>query len=240
MNRGTIKDRVRAYLDRTDLDTKIREWIEDTRLDLALKYSFKYLYVEATASTVAGTSKYALPSDYLGHATLWAGAKKLAKITPREFDELTQTDIDAAASPRELTTEDGSAVSTTSIQAPPDYYVERGMEVELYPTPDAVYTLRIKYYASPTSWASTSTDDAQSDYITTFHPEAVIWGTALRGSIYLDDEAKKTNFSAAYDNAVKEMMRREKISETEDQHIRFKTFDDYDLTTFKRMFKVKL
>jgi len=238
MTRDTIRARVAQYLDRTDLDTTIKQWIEDTRLDLALKYSFRYLYVEATASTVVGTNKYALPSDYLGHAVLWAGSKKLMKLTPREFDELTPTDIDATFVPRALTVEPGSAISTTSISGPPDYYVERGMEVELYPTPDAVYTLKIKYYATPSSWTTAAAYDDQYDYITTFHSDAVIWGSALRGAIYLDDEQKKANFSAAYDAAIQEMIKREKDIEAEDQHPRFKTWQEYDLTTLKRMFKI--
>lgn len=239
MTRETIRSRVAAYLDRTDLDTKIKQWIEDTRMDLALKYPFKYLYAEATASTSSGTAKYAMPSDYLGHAVLWCGSKKLVKLTPREFDELTQTDVDAAAVPRELTVESGTSTTTTSISGPPDYYIERGMEFELYPTPDATYTLRIKYYATPSAWTTATTYDDSYDYITTFHYDAVIWGTSLRGAVYLDDDAKKQNFAAAYNTAIQEMIKREKDFESEDQHPRMKTWTEYDLTTFKRMFRIR-
>ena len=239
MIRSTIRSRVADYLDRTDLNTRIDGWIEDTRLDLALKYPFRYLYVEATTSTVAGTKTYSFPSDYLGHAVLWAGSKKLARITPREFDELTRTDIAAGAAPRELTLEAGSTATTSSISSPPDYYCERGVEFEIYPTPDAVYTLRIKYFASPTAWATGSTADSNYDYITTFHYEAVIWGTAWRGAMYLDDQVKIESYKNAYDVAIKEMLKKEKDFETEDQHIRFKTYHDFDETTFKRLVKMR-
>jgi hypothetical protein len=241
MTRDTIRGRVAAYLDRTDLNVKIKQWIEDTRMDLALKYPFKFLYAEATASTVNGTSKYAMPLDYLGHSTFWCGSKKMVKLAPREFDELTLTDVDAAASPRELSVEPGTSTNITSIGGPPDYYIERGMEFELYPTPDATYTLRIKYYASPTPWTtdSTTTDDTQTDYITTFHYDAVIWGTALRGAIYLDDEVKKQNFAAVYNTSVQEMIKREKDFEVEDQHPRMKSWTEFDLTTFKRSFRLR-
>lgn len=246
MNRATIKSRVRDFLDRSDLDPKIESWIEDTRKDIALKYNFRYLYVEATASTTAGTAKYALPTDYLGHLVVWVGAKKLMRVSPREFDELTLTEIDAEASPRLLTLEGGSSVTTTSIAGPPDYYVERGMEIEIYPTPDAVYTLRLKYYAQPTSYevdtSSDSTagdaDDSSEDYIMRFHPDSVIWGTALRASIYLDDERKMATFAAAYKSAIEEMIYREKQSLNEDMHPRMKDYRDYNLTTFKRMIRV--
>jgi hypothetical protein len=244
MKRSAIESRVAAYLDRTDLAVKIVQWIEDARIDLSLKYPFKFLYAESTASTTAGTARYAMPTDYLGHAVLWCGSKKLSKLTPREFDELTQTDIDASAEYRLLTTE--TSVNESSISGAPDYYVERGMEFEIYPTPDAVYTLKIKYYAQPTSWDPSNDGDSggvyddSTDYITTFHAEAVIWGAALRGAIYLDDEQKKANFSKVYDATVQEMIKREKEHETEDQHFRMKTWRDYDLATIKRLLKVRV
>jgi len=229
MQRSTIVSRVEAYIDRSDLTSKIQDWIDDTRLDIALKYNFRYLYVESTATTEAGTAKYALPSDYLGHLVLWCGAKKLMRVSSREFDELTKTDSEADASPRFLSTED--AITTTSIQGSPDYYVERGMEIEIYPTPDAAYTLRLKYYAQPTAWSA----DADDDYISIFHPEAVIWGTCLRASIYLDDDKKLATFSAAYKSALEEMVQRERESLHEDTHPRMKTYKDFELDTFKRM-----
>ncbi len=248
MNRTTIRSRVREYIDRSDIDHKIEAWINDTRRDIALKYNFRYLYVEATASTTAGTSKYALPTDYLGHLVVWLGSKKLMRVSSREFDELTLTDVDAGASPRMLSLEGGSSVTTTSIAGAPDYYVERGMEIELYPTPNAVYTIRLKYYAQPVEYdVDTSTDstagdahDSSEDYIMRFHADAVIWGTALRAAIYLDDDKKMATFSAAFKSAIEEMVAREKENLTEDTHPRMKDYKDYDLTTFKRMTRVNL
>jgi hypothetical protein len=240
VNRLNIRNRTADYLDRSDLNTKIENWINDTRVDLALKYNFRYLYVESTTSTEVGTSKYALPSDYLGHLVIWTGAKKLMRVGAREFDELTQTDIDASASPRQLPLEASSSVTTTSINAPPDYYVERGMEIELYPTPDAVYVLTIKYYAQPEEYDTGTGGDTEEDYIMRFHPESVIWGAALRGAIYLDDEQKKANFAAAYKSSIEEMIAREKASQAEDTHPRFKDYKDFDLTTFKRLVRVQV
>lgn len=241
MTRGTIRSRVEYYLDRSDLRALIYGWIEDTRLDLALKHDFRYLYAESSVSTTASTKTYALPVDYLGHATVWCAYKKLARLTAREFDELTDTDHEATAYPRALTIEDGSSVFQTENSGPPDYYVERGVNIELYPTPDATHTLTYKYYASPTSWTSIdTTDDANYDYITTFHGEAVIWGAALRGAIYLDDDQKAIKFEKHYQLAVQEMIKREKKFENEDQHFRMKTWKDFEATTFKRLFKIQV
>lgn len=228
------------YLDRTDLNTKIENWINDTRLDLALKYNFRFLYVEASTTTEVGSARYSLPSDYLGHLVVWATGKKLMRVSPREFDELTLTDSDSEAQPRQLPLEAGTSVTTTSIGGYPDYYVERGMEIDLYPTPDGEYDLTLKYYAQPEEYETGTGGDAEEDYLMRFHPEAIIWGAALRGAIYLDDEQKKANFAAAYKVSIEEMIAREKQNLTEDTHPRMKDYKDFDLTTFKRMVRINI
>jgi hypothetical protein len=234
-----MQNRVASYLDRSDLTVQIRGWINDARLDLALKYDFKYLYVESTAATVAGSARYALPTDYLGHLDMWAGSKKLVRIMPREFDELAESHIGDTAAVRILPLEDITDVSSSSIAGPPDYYVDRGMEFDLYPTPAAVYTLTFKYYAQPARWVETDTsNDNQTDYLSNFHFEAIIWGACMRGAIFLDDAPAEQRFTKLYGASIQEMIKRERDFIFKDVHVRFKTPADYDLTTFARMFRV--
>jgi hypothetical protein len=106
--------------------------------------------------------------------------------------------------------------------------------------------MRLKYYAQPTDYeVDTATDDTagdshdtSEDYIMRFHSDSVIWGTALRAAIYLDDEKKMATFAAAYKSSIEEMIEREKQKAHEDTHPRMKDYRDYDLTTFKRMVRV--
>lgn len=235
MNFGDMQDRVAQYLDRSDLTTHIRNWVNDTRVDVALKANLRYLYVEASAATVDGTKAYALPSDYLGHLVIWCGTKKLAKVNAREADELTDTDHEATANPLALTTEGASTITKDATSGPPDYYIERGMEFDLYPTPDATYTLKIKYYAQPSAW--TASQSASYDYLSTFHYEALIWGACHRGAMFMDDAEGAAKYQGLYDKSIQEILKREKDVEVADIKVRMKSWQDYDLTTFKRLMK---
>ena len=235
MNFTTLQSRVTEYLDRTDIAVKVASWINDTRKDISLKYNFNYLYTETTFTTSANTATYNLPTDYLGHLTVWVQHKKLARLLPREADELTQTDTDATDALLYLPTENALTDASEDITDAPDYYIDRGMQIQLYPTPDDDYTITLKYYAQPTDF----TVGADYDYISTFHFEAVIFGAALRGAIFLDDEQKKMNFAAAYSSALGEMVKREKDTKLTDQHIRMKSYKDYDLSTFNRLLKIR-
>ena len=231
-NRIGIRERVVEYLDgRTDLDSKINAWIDDTRRDVATKYNFAYLYVEATAATSAGQARYALPIDYLNHLRLFIGTKKLVRIDPGEFDSVHGDDIAIEATEGKTP----YLYTTGSLeQSEPDYYIDRGLEFDLWPTPDTVYTLLLCYFAQPQEFGS----DVEYDYITTFHTEAVIFGAAWRGAVYLEDEQKKGVYSEQYKAQISTIMQREKDRKTTDLGHRMKSYKDFAPNQFKRLMKI--
>lgn len=234
MDYSTIQARVAEYLDRTDLTTHIQNWINDCRKDIALKYDFDYLYVEASISTSAGSATYSLPQDYLGHLTIFAGSKKLTRVGPREFDELYGNNDDDESNVVWLTSETSQRDSATPSGAP-DYYIDRGMYIQLWPIPDNTYTVLMKYYAQPADF-TIGTDE---DYVSRFHFEAIIYGAALRGAVFLDDDVKIQIFTQSYTTTVQEIIKREKEKYAKDMTVRMKSWKDYGLTTFKRLHKIK-
>ena len=235
MDYQTLQERVRSYLDnRTDLTTNIQNWINDTRKDLALKpdRGFSYLYVEATCETSASSARYALPSDYIRHLNIFIGAKKLIRLMPDEFDSVVGVSVDR------LSTDTASQYlyTTESMnQSEPDYYIDRGVEFDLYPIPDGTYTLLLKYYAFPEDFTS----NTDYDYISTFHFEAVIWGAALRGAMFLDDKEKLGTYAAAYGAAIKEMLKNEKDRYASDNIVRVKTYKDFAPGQLQRIMKIR-
>ncbi len=233
MQFSVICDRVADYLDRSDLTARIEGWVNDTRKDIALspEVNLDYLYTEATCETSAGTARYALPTDYLGHLSIFVGTKKLVKISPREYEETTGDDIDIVG------TDSGSPFLYTTgslVQGEPDYYIDRGMEFDLYPTPDATYTITIKYYAQPADFD----EDTDEDYLSRFHFEAIIFGASVRGALFLDDGVKIQQVNAAYDQALKKIIQRDKKKKSTDVAYRMKTYKDYSLGQFKRLMHV--
>jgi len=232
-------DRVAEYLDRSDLGTsstaiisasKIGKWINDTRKDVALKYDFNYLYEEATVSTTATTATYSLPQDYMGHLTILCSFKKLTRIGAREFDALyyTEEEEDTTSRNLELT------IDSEATCGHPEYYIDRGMYFQLFPCPDASYTVTMKYYAQPADFDSG--DD--EDYMSRFHFECIVFGACLRGAIFLDDITKIEIFTKAYKLAVEEIVRREKETKAKDKHTRLKSWKDYSTDTFRQFMRI--
>lgn len=206
--------------------------MNDTRKDLATEYEFDYLYVESTVQTSAGSARYVLPPDFLGFETVWLGTKKLERLYLAERDTLADTVVSNPGGEQFLLPLEQGL--DPNYRGPSDYYVIRGFEIELWPIPDATYTLKLKYYAQPADFVTNS----EYDYISNFHFDAIIWGAALRGAIYLDDEAKVAKYENYYRQAVQKMILREKMRAAKDLRPRLKSYRDYYLTTFKRMMKV--
>jgi len=231
-DRSGIRSKVIEYLDgRTDLDSKVNSWIDDTRRDMANTYDFSYLYVEATCETSAGTERYALPADYLGHLNMFIGTKKLVRIAPGVFDSVhgdtSDLTSDSSVTPFLMTT--GSLE-----QSEPDYYIDRGVEFDLWPIPDDTYTLLLRYYAQPQDFIY----DYSYDYLTTFHTECVIFGAAYRGAIYLEDDSKKGQYKEEYGKQLQLMVKREKDRKTDDLGHRMRTPKDFNINQLKRLMKV--
>lgn len=231
-DRAGIRIRVIEYLDgRTDLDSMINAWIDDTRRDVATKYNFSYLYTEATATVSAGVARYALPNDYLSHLRLFIGTKKLIRFDPSEFEAVHADKIDIGAGDAKTP----YLYSTGSLeQSEPDYYIDRGLEFDLWPIPDNTYTLTLAYFAQPASFD----DDTDYDYITTFHHEAVIFGAAWRGAIYLEDKDKESTYDAQYKDQVGMIVSREKERKTTDVTHRMRSVKDFSNQQLKRLMKI--
>lgn len=234
---GTIIDRVAQYLDRDDLGTSasspcssthIGNWINDTRKDLGLKYDFDYLYVEASITASAGSATYALPTDYLGHLVVLSNYKKLTRLGAKEFEELIRIDEEESTSSSQLTLE------ANADSGSPEYYIDRGMYIQLFPTPDDDYTITLKYYAQPEDF----TISTEEDYMSRFHFEAIILGAALRGAVFLDDIQKTQLYQQFYERAIGEIVTREGQKKQRDKYVRFRTYKDYDLEAFKRLHKI--
>ncbi len=228
MNFSTLQSRVGDNLDRTDLTTRIKGWINDERKSLAIDYNFDFLYVEATVTTSAGSGTYALPEDYLEKETLHLGSKKLHALTGKEFDELIGIKETLDSSTNLLVTTNSNITT-----GEPDYYINRGLYFDLYPIPNGSYTLTLKYYAQPIDFSG-NTDE---DYMSRIYFDAIIYGATMRGSAFLDDDKKLSTYAGLYSKALQSMEKKERGKKGNDLRRRMKTYKDFDLETFKRLIK---
>ena len=231
MQFSDLKTRVSQYLERGDtgVTTKIENWINDTRRDIALKYNFGYLLLELSMTLTDGIARYSLPTDFLGKLEIFlvnkSDAQKRLKFqkvqSTRFFADTYLTDPDSG----HTTVVDGGT---------PNKYIEYGTEFEIHPTPNAnaaaSYNLYLWYYAQPALFST----DSDEDHISRYHFEAIIWGACFRGAVYFDDSYKKDNFNQQYNNSIAEMVIRENKMKTEDLNPRMLHWKDFPVSVMRR------
>jgi hypothetical protein len=92
--------------------------------------------------------------------------------------------------------EDGKNVSGR-----PSYYAMTDGSIEVFPTPDADYTLEMVYYSK-----IIPLDDANtSNWILQYHPDAYLYGSLVHAAPFLGDDARMQTWSALFEKAVSEI-----------------------------------
>lgn len=141
---ATLNQRVLDHqFSETRYSAFIDEMLNEAQRKVARKVSMRTFFDVETLATVAGTPTVALPSDYSRLYTL---------EYPTEDRHLTNVDIPQM----DGLPNDSSGLPTT-------YTIDRP-NVRLWPTPDAVYSLQLRYYRKPLTMTASQGTEIDEDY----------------------------------------------------------------------------
>jgi len=179
-----LQTTIAGYLARSDLTTQIPDFIRlaETRLrrDLRIRQMLK----SVTTSTVAADSTVELPSDFLEVRDLVINGsppQPLNYASPSAFSRNTRT------------WESGK---------PLDYTVLAN-DFQLAPVPDAVYTVKMLYFAAPTFLSDTNT----SNVFLANTPDVLLYGALLEAEPYLMNDARINTWGTMFDRALASITR---------------------------------
>jgi len=171
-----LKTSIANYLNRTDLDAVIPDFITLTERRLDRDVRARANMIRANTTTVSGTAFYNVPTDML----------ELRNIV---YDSSNNSYALAYMSPESLSREYGTYTSGA-----PRAYSIIGEDLKIAPTPDGSYTLGINYYQALTPLSSSvSTNNILDNF-----PELYLFGACAEGAIYLNDNEQLQRFSALY------------------------------------------
>ncbi len=179
-----LQTTIAGYLARSDLTTQIPDFIRlaETRLrrDLRIRQMLK----SVTTSTVAADSTVELPSDFLEVRDLvidGSPPQPLNYASPSAFTRNTRT------------WESGK---------PLDYTVLAN-DFQLAPIPDAVYTVKMLYFAAPTFLSDSNT----SNVFLANTPDVLLYGSLLEAEPYLMNDARINTWGTMFDRALASITR---------------------------------
>lgn len=174
-----LKASVANYLGRSDLTSVIPDFISFAELRMSRDLRTRQMLKSATALTVGGDGKVALPTDFLEIRDLHIqGSPRvpISYLSPSSFTRDSRAD------------ESGK----------PNYYTILASEFELAPKPDTAYTLEILYYAKPTVLSATNA----SNVFLANYPDALLYASLLEAEPYLINDARSQTWATLYDRAI--------------------------------------
>jgi hypothetical protein len=179
-----LKTTIAGYLARTDLTTQIPDFIRLAELRLRRDLRIRQMLKSVTTSTVAGDETVELPSDFIevrDFVVVGNPIQPLSYYSPSAFNRNTRT------------WESGK---------PQDYTVLAN-DFQLSPIPDAVYTLKMFYFASPVFLSDANTSNAFLANV----PDALLYGALLEAAPYLMDDARINTWGTMFDRAMSSITR---------------------------------
>lgn len=92
----------------------------------------------------------------------------------------------------------------TDDEGPPEFYSEELGILTIYPTPDAIYNMLLRYW----KWTSNPSADTSTDELLTRWPEVLIWAASSYGLKVLNKSPEMaTPFDALYEDEMQKLHR---------------------------------
>jgi hypothetical protein len=179
-----LKTAIAGYLARSDLTTQIPDFIRLAELRLRRDLRIRQMLKSVTTATVAGDSTVELPSDFLevrDFVVIGNPVQPLNYSSPSAFNRNTRS---------------------WEIGKPLDYTILAN-DFQLAPVPDAVYTVKMLYFASPTFLSDSNT----SNVFLANTPDALLYAALLEASPYLMDDARINTWGSLFDRAMSSITR---------------------------------
>jgi hypothetical protein len=174
-----LQTSIANYLARSDLTTQIPDFITFAENRLRRELRIRQMLKSVTTSTVANDATVELPSDFLEIRDFVVMTNP---ITPLSY-----------SSPSTLSND-----PRTSEVGVPKAYTILANDFQLSPIPDAVYTVKLLYFAAPTYLSSSNT----SNVFLTTAPDALLYASLIEAEPYLMNDARINTWGTMYDRAI--------------------------------------
>ena len=182
-NYSELKTAISNWLDRTDLDDRIPEFIALAETRHRRDFKIRRMETRVTANTIANTEYYTLPDDFVAMRNI-------------------QLNTDPKTALEYLTPEQMDRVRAGSNTGKPKAYSIIGNTFQLRPIPDGVYQIEMLYFKYFTALSDSNT----TNDMLTFHPDAYLYGSLVEAEPYLQNDKRIQVWAGFYDRAKQDII----------------------------------
>ena len=180
-NYTDLKSTIADYLARSDLTSQIPLFIQLAENRLRRDLRIRSMLKVVTATTTANDATVSVPTDFLEMRDLHIEANPIHTLiyqNPSNFFRNTK--------------------AGTLTGGYPNNYTIMGQEFQFAPIPDAVYTLKMVYYAAPEYLSSTNS----SNMFLANCPDLLLYASLGEAEPYLMNDARIATWAQLYDRGL--------------------------------------
>lgn len=174
-----LQTSIANYLARSDLTSQIPDFITFAENRLRRELRIRQMLKSVTTATVANDSTVELPADFLQVRDFVVVTNPL---TPLSYSSPSSLSNDPRAS---------------EVGVPKSYTILAN-DFQMSPVPDAVYTVKLLYFAAPAYLSSSNT----SNVFLTTAPDALLYASLIEAEPYLMNDARINTWGTMYDRAI--------------------------------------
>ena len=174
-----LKASIADFLNRDDLTSVIPDFIR--LAETQLNRDVRHWRMEDRALALCDTQYTALPNNFVEPIRITIPADRSYTLELLGPYELSKMRMDA-----------------NNTTGRPEFYAVVDQAFEVFPTPDADYTIELVYYED-IPHMSTS---LQSNWVLTHFPDAILYGSLLHSAPYLQEDQRLQAWGALYQSAI--------------------------------------
>ena len=174
-----LQTSIANYLARSVLTSQIPDFITFAENRLRRELRIRQMLKSVTTATVANDSTVELPADFLQVRDFVVVTNPL---TPLSYSSPSSLSNDPRAS---------------EVGVPKSYTILAN-DFQMSPVPDAVYTVKLLYFAAPAYLSSSNTTNV---FLTTA-PDALLYASLIEAEPYLMNDARINTWGTMYDRAI--------------------------------------
>jgi hypothetical protein len=174
-----LKDQVRNFINKPDIDQTIDTFIDLAEADIARKV--RHWKMEKRATVQLDDQYSRVPTDWLESIRFYLSGGDTYEL------EL--------ASRAELLSRRMNSVNTSGR---PKYYTMSDGAFEIYPTPDAAYTAELLYFSQNTALS----DENTSNWLLSDYPDVYLYGTLAHTAPFLGEDQRLPIWAQLYQSAL--------------------------------------
>ena len=182
-NYSELKTAIANWLDRTDLDDRIPEFIQLAEARHRRDFKIRRMETRVTANTIADTEYYSLPDNFTAMRNI-------------------QLNTDPKTALEYMTPEQMDRVRGGSTTGKPKAYSIMGNSFQLRPIPDGVYEIEMLYYKYFTALSDSNT----TNDMLTYHPDLYLYGALVEAEPYLQNDKRIQVWAGYYDRAKQDLI----------------------------------